>query len=92
MAHLTAPVYSIFAWSFILLLIKSLWFLLRDTTSHVHQLHQIPCSHCRFFTDNHQLKCTVHPTIAMTESATDCSDYCPSRSPVEEYTAHYPIP
>ncbi|UBF30590.1 hypothetical protein K9N68_36050 (plasmid) [Kovacikia minuta CCNUW1] len=36
---------------------------------------KIPCRSCRYFTNNAYLKCTVHPTIAMTQAATDCSDY-----------------
>jgi hypothetical protein len=39
--------------------------------------HQLPCRNCRFFTNNHYLYCTVHPSIVLTEQALDCSDYCP---------------
>ncbi|MEH2131729.1 MAG: hypothetical protein V7K86_14075 [Nostoc sp.] len=38
--------------------------------------HQLPCRSCRFFTNNHYLYCTVHPSIVLTEQALDCSDYC----------------
>jgi hypothetical protein len=41
-------------------------------------MHEIPCSECKFFTNNHRLKCTVRPTIANTEEAIDCSDYRPN--------------
>jgi hypothetical protein len=85
MAHLLVPICFISAWTFIFLLVRQFWVLFQDTARHSAQLHQIPCSHCRFSTDNHQLKCTVHPAIAMTEAATDCQDYRLNRSPLEEF-------
>ncbi|MFB6274958.1 MAG: hypothetical protein ABEI32_02265 [Halothece sp.] len=39
-------------------------------------MHQIPCPNCQFFTNDHRLKCTVHPLIANTEQAINCQDYC----------------
>jgi RNA polymerase subunit RPABC4/transcription elongation factor Spt4 len=44
-------------------------------------MHQIPCHNCQFFTNNYRLKCTVHPSIANTEEAIDCSDYQPKTNP-----------
>lgn len=41
------------------------------------QMHQIPCTQCRFFTNDYRLKCTVKPCIANTEQAINCSDYLP---------------
>jgi hypothetical protein len=41
----------------------------------LHRLHQIPCSHCRFFVNSPYLKCPIHPTIALSEQAIDCRDY-----------------
>lgn len=40
-----------------------------------HQ-QKIPCQNCYFFSRNSLLKCAVHPTIAMTSHAVDCSDFC----------------
>jgi hypothetical protein len=74
---LLIPICSIFAWGFILALAGTLWAAARDTTERAKTMHQIPCPHCQFFTNNHRLKCTVQPTIAHTEQAIDCSDYCP---------------
>jgi hypothetical protein len=42
---------------------------------YLKRLHQIPCSSCAFFTGDYRLKCTVHPTIAMSEEAIDCRDF-----------------
>ena len=39
------------------------------------QMHSIPCTKCRFFTNDHRLKCTVKPQIANTEAAINCYDY-----------------
>lgn len=39
------------------------------------QMHRIPCTKCRFFTNDYRLKCTVKPHIANTEEAINCYDY-----------------
>jgi hypothetical protein len=46
-----------------------------DVVSRAKQMHQIPCTKCRFFTQDYRLKCTVKPHIANTEQAIHCSDY-----------------
>jgi hypothetical protein len=38
---------------------------------------KVPCRRCRYFSDNQFLKCTLHPTTALTGQAVDCRDYCP---------------
>lgn len=38
----------------------------------------IPCRGCRYFNNNPYLKCTVNPTVVLTEAALDCSDYNPA--------------
>ncbi|MCL1473143.1 hypothetical protein [Argonema antarcticum] len=43
----------------------------------VKPYHQIPCRKCRFFSGNHYLKCAIQPSVALTEQAIHCSDYCP---------------
>ncbi|ELS02021.1 hypothetical protein Xen7305DRAFT_00017310 [Xenococcus sp. PCC 7305] len=64
---LACSVIGIFVWSF-----------LRTVISGViaaKKMHQIPCSTCNFFTNDHRLKCTAHPYIANTEEAIQCLDY-----------------
>ena len=39
------------------------------------QMHRIPCTKCRFFTNDYRLKCTVNPQIANTEEAIGCRDH-----------------
>lgn len=46
-----------------------------DAIVRARRMHQIPCSKCRFFTNDYRIKCTVRPKIANTEAAIDCSDY-----------------
>ena len=46
-----------------------------DVIARGKQMHQVPCTKCRFFTRDYRLKCTVQPHIANTEQAIDCPDY-----------------
>jgi hypothetical protein len=71
------PICLISAWVFILILGWSLWHTTEQTLSRAKQMHEIPCTRCRFFTNDHYLKCTVQPKIANTEEAINCSDYRP---------------
>ena len=43
--------------------------------NHVKKMHQIPCANCVYFTGNYCLKCTLHPTEAMSENAIACRDF-----------------
>jgi hypothetical protein len=72
------PVCFAVAWLFMFLLGRSLWLALRDAVNHAGTMHKIPCAKCQFFTGNYQLKCTVHPSIALSEAAIDCPDYRPA--------------
>ena len=47
----------------------------RIAVHHLQRLHQIPCSKCAYFTGDYRLKCTVQPTLAMSEEAINCSDF-----------------
>jgi hypothetical protein len=38
--------------------------------------HKIPCRRCRYFSHNPYLSCAIHPSLALTEQAIDCPDYC----------------
>jgi 6-phosphogluconolactonase/glucosamine-6-phosphate isomerase/deaminase len=46
-----------------------------DALSRAKQMHQVPCTKCRFFSGDFRLKCTIHPHTANTEQAIDCPDY-----------------
>jgi hypothetical protein len=53
----------------------SLYRMVRETLQTTHRMHQIPCSRCRYFTQDYYLKCTVHPHKALSEDAIGCRDY-----------------
>jgi ABC-type nickel/cobalt efflux system permease component RcnA len=74
---LLIPLCLVSAWIVIILVIWSLWSTARESVETAQKMHQIPCSKCQFFTNNHRLKCTVRPSIANTEAAIGCSDYDP---------------
>ncbi|MCU0549953.1 MAG: hypothetical protein MUC48_11450 [Leptolyngbya sp. Prado105] len=44
----------------------------------------MPCRSCQFFSNNGYLKCAVNPSIALTKSAIDCSDYCPTQKALKK--------
>lgn len=69
------PIQLIVAWGITILLISSVIRGIRDAVKYANRLHRVPCANCQFFTGNYTLKCTIHPTIAMSESAIDCPDY-----------------
>jgi hypothetical protein len=63
------------AWLLVALLAWSIWSSIRATIARAKLMHRIPCANCQFFTNDHRLKCTVHPHIANTELAIDCRDF-----------------
>ncbi len=48
----------------------------KQHSSRVKLPSPIRCSRCRYFNDNHFLKCALHPVTVLTERAVDCQDYC----------------
>jgi hypothetical protein len=69
------PVCLALAWSLVLMVAWNLWSAMRDSVARAKTMHQIPCATCRFYSGDYRLKCPVHPTLAMTESAINCPDY-----------------
>jgi hypothetical protein len=63
------------AWGFIIFVGWTVWLMVREAANQASKMHQIPCSNCKFFTNDYTLKCTVHPSIALTEAAIHCPDY-----------------
>ncbi|WP_199194234.1 hypothetical protein [Pleurocapsa sp. CCALA 161] len=47
----------------------------KQAVQHLQRLHQIPCDKCIYFTGDYRLKCTVNPTVAMSEKAIGCRDF-----------------
>lgn len=71
-----APICFFFAWAFVAILAWGAWSAIAETATRAKVMHEIPCSNCQFFTNDHRLKCTVHPRIANSEEAINCADYC----------------
>lgn len=69
------PLCIVIAWITSVLVLWSIWSAMRHTVAKARQMHAIPCTNCRFFTNNHHLKCTVQPHLANTEQAINCSDF-----------------
>lgn len=69
------PICFLTAWTVTILVAISMWAAARDSMNTAKQMHQIPCTNCKFFTADYRLKCTVHPSIANTEAAINCPDY-----------------
>ena len=76
------PLCFVTAWTLVVLLIWTIWTAARDGIAIGKRLHQIPCANCKYFTGDHHLKCTVHPSFALTEEATNCFDFYPQDRPV----------
>jgi hypothetical protein len=74
------PLSFVFIWAIFL-------FILHRIRSHadnkiafsINGLDQVPCKNCRFYSNNHYLKCAVNPDVVLTEEAVNCSEYCPRK-------------
>ncbi len=73
--QIPASLLGAIAWMIIALVIGSVITALRDTIGQSKVMHDIPCANCDYFTNDHRLKCTLHPSLAGTEAATDCRDF-----------------
>jgi hypothetical protein len=69
------PLCFISTWIFLTLLVWSLWETTRVSASYAARMRQVPCANCQFFTGEYRLKCTIHPSIALSEAAIGCPDY-----------------
>ncbi len=90
---LIVPLCSLLPWGLGLLLIWRVGATARFGMRYLQRLHQIPCDRCAFYTGECQLKCTVHPLTAFSETAINCRDFEPSiasssrlRSPCPAHT------
>ncbi len=69
------PIYLLTAWVLMLTLASNMFRFIADVIKRSRKMHQIPCTNCRYFTNDYHLKCTAQPKIANTESAIDCPDF-----------------
>lgn len=77
-AVFSVPIALLVGCAVIFFMLFKKWIVIRhEIPFNVRQSHQIPCRKCRFFSGNHYLKCAIQPSVALTEKAIHCSDYCP---------------
>lgn len=69
------PLYFVGAWLLLFLLVGGIFRGVTDTVKRGREMHEIPCTHCQYFTNDYRLKCTIQPNIANTELARDCPDF-----------------
>jgi hypothetical protein len=79
-----APICFMFVWASIVFIVSiSCQFVRHRNKNQIvtsKLVQQVPCKKCRYFNNNHFLKCAVNPSIALTEEALFCPDYCPKKS------------
>lgn len=69
------PLFLIGFWSLLLIITWDVFLGINRIIKVAKKMHKIPCNHCRYFTNNYRLKCTVNPHLACTEDAINCYDY-----------------
>jgi hypothetical protein len=69
------PTCFVLAWGLVGLVAWNLVTAVRDGVNRATVMHKIPCAECRYFTNDHRLKCPIHPKIALSELAIDCRDF-----------------
>lgn len=65
-------------WSVLMSFFLSLMVAFEDAIKRLRRMHQIPCSHCQYYTGSHYLKCPIHPITALSEEAIQCRDFEPA--------------
>lgn len=74
------PVGLVFSWIVFFIILRKVRNILEDKLIiSVKKSQQLPCKNCKFYTNNHYLKCAVNPSIVMTEEAKNCSEYTPDK-------------
>ncbi|AFZ26303.1 hypothetical protein Cylst_4204 [Cylindrospermum stagnale PCC 7417] len=74
------PLSFIFSWAILLLALRKLRTNLDNKMVFtINSLQQVPCKNCRFFSNNHYLKCAVKPDTVLTEEAINCQEYSPKK-------------
>ncbi len=69
------PIFFVSAWVLLFLLGWTLVRTITDLINRSKKMHEIPCTNCKFFTNDYRLKCTVQPRLANTEQAISCPDF-----------------
>jgi hypothetical protein len=76
-----SPLGFIIGWVVFLLTLQKIRSFLDDKMVFpTNSSHKVPCKNCRFYSNNNYLKCAVKPSIVLTEEATNCCEYSPSKN------------
>jgi hypothetical protein len=78
---LWTPLYlTLIAWALLFLVPLNVWKSLRSKPNPLEKACKYPCLSCRFFENNHYLKCAVHPSKVLSTEANECPDYWSQKS------------
>ncbi|HEY9833649.1 MAG TPA: hypothetical protein V6D26_24065 [Stenomitos sp.] len=73
------PFYAVLGWVIFSLMMSAIFTVIRSEIFSLEPISQVPCRNCQFFSSNPYLQCAVHPGMALTDKAINCSDYCPQK-------------
>lgn len=73
------PFYAVLGWLIFSLMMSAIFTVIRSEIFSLEPISQVPCRNCQFFSSNPYLQCAVHPGMALTDKAINCSDYCPQK-------------
>ncbi|MBG1241503.1 hypothetical protein [Nostoc sp. NZL] len=75
-----SPVGFIISWIVFFVILRKIRAFLDDKmVFSIKGIQKLPCKNCRFYSNNHYLKCAVNPSIVLTEEAVNCSEYSPGK-------------
>ncbi|MBE9007268.1 hypothetical protein IQ259_19900 [Fortiea sp. LEGE XX443] len=81
-----SPISLLFSWMIFFLLLRKIHsFIENKMVFNVKNSHQVPCKNCRFYCNNHYLKCAVQPSIVMTDEAKNCSEFSPKKDKEKQF-------
>lgn len=73
------PISLLTAWAISIVIYSDIWTILKHGFLAAKHSNQVPCRNCQFFQNNPYLRCAVNPSMALTDDAKGCSDYCPQK-------------
>jgi len=80
-----SPIGLLFSWIIFFLVLRKVQSVLDNKmVFSVKSLHQVPCKNCRFYSNNHYLKCAVQPSIVMTDEAKNCTEFSSKKDNLSE--------
>ncbi|MCC5636805.1 hypothetical protein LC593_13210 [Nostoc sp. CHAB 5844] len=80
-----SPIGLFFSWIIFFLVLRKIQRVIDNKmVFSVKSLHQVPCKNCRFYSNNHYLKCAVQPSIVMTDEAKNCSEFSDKKDKLSE--------